>query len=120
MVIVSGMKIWSLCEHHLLPFWCEISIGYIANDKVVGLSKFGRIAEKYAHSLQIQERLVEQIASEVMRVSGSEHVAVLARGEHLCMTMRGIKKPSIMTSSVMRGLFLDSHQVRAEFLQLTR
>jgi GTP cyclohydrolase I len=118
MVVVSGIKVWSLCEHHLLPFWCDISIGYIARDRVLGLSKFARIAHQCAHRLQVQERLTHQIADEVMRVADSPDVAVLGRGEHLCMTMRGIKSPALMTSSVMRGVFLDKPQARDEFLRL--
>jgi GTP cyclohydrolase IA len=118
MVVVSGMRVWSVCEHHLLPFWCDVSIGYIARDKVLGLSKFARIAHKYAHRPQIQERLVHQIADEVQSLSDSEDVAVLASGEHLCMTMRGIKTPAKMKSSVMRGAFYWNQSARAEFLQL--
>lgn len=118
MVVVSGMRVWSLCEHHLLPFWCDISVGYITGDRVLGLSKFARIANAYAHQLQVQERLTEQIAKEVERVTGSASVAVLASGEHLCMTMRGIKSPAVMQSSVMRGVFLDKPEARAEFFQL--
>lgn len=118
MVVVSGMRIWSLCEHHLLPFWCDVSIGYITGERVLGLSKFARIAERRAHSLQIQERLVEEIADDIAAATGVNDVAVIARGEHLCMTMRGIRKPAIMTSSVMRGMFHDEAEARAEFLRL--
>jgi GTP cyclohydrolase I len=120
MVVVSGMRVWSLCEHHLLPFWCDVSIGYITGDKVLGLSKFARIAHKFAHRLQIQERLTHQIADKVETLVGSKDVAVLATGEHLCMTMRGIQTPALMTSSVMRGTFLHGPQARAEFLSLVR
>jgi GTP cyclohydrolase I len=117
MVAVSGMRVWSLCEHHLLPFWCDVSIGYIANDKVLGLSKFGRIAKKHAHKLQVQERLVENIAADVIKIVGTENVAVIAKGEHLCMTMRGIQTPAVMSSSSINGSFLHA-EVRAEFLSL--
>ena len=120
MVIVSGIRVWSLCEHHTLPFWCDVSIGYIARDKVLGLSKFARVAHKYAHQLQLQERLCQQIADEITRIVKTEDVAVLARGEHLCMSMRGIRTVGVMTSSVMRGIFREQHQARDEFLQLTR
>ena len=119
MVVVSGMRVWSLCEHHLLPFWCDIAIGYIARDCVLGLSKFGRIAHQYAHRLQLQEQLVQQIAVEVSRVTGSPDVAVIGRGEHLCMSMRGVKTPAIMTSSAMYGVFREKPEARAEFLALT-
>ena len=117
MVVVSGMKTFSLCEHHLLPFWSEISIAYIASDHVLGLSKFARIAHKFSHRLQVQERLVDQIADEIMRITGSRDVGVLARGEHLCMQMRGVRTEGLMTTSVMRGLF-RSTDARTEFLNL--
>lgn len=118
MVVVSGMRVWSVCEHHLLPFWCDITVGYIARSQVLGLSKFARIANKFAHRPQIQERLVHEIADEIQVISQTEDVAVVAAGEHLCMTMRGIKTPAVMRSSVMRGLFLHGDKVRAEFLTL--
>lgn len=120
MVVVSGMRVWSMCEHHLLPFWCDISIAYITRKKVLGLSKFARIAHLYAHSLQIQERLVTQIGDEITRLVGHDDVAVLGRGEHLCMTMRGIKTPSRMISSYLRGVFMEDPTVRAEFLNLAK
>jgi GTP cyclohydrolase I len=118
MVVVSGIRVWSLCEHHLLPFWCEIAIGYVATDRVLGLSKFARIAHQCAHRLQVQERLTHEIADAIQQVTGAADVAVLGRGEHLCMTMRGIRTPALMTSSVMRGAFLTTPAARAEFLQL--
>lgn len=118
MVVISGMRVWSLCEHHMLPFYCDVSIGYIAGAKVLGLSKFGRIAHAFAHRLQIQERLVQQIADTVTEVVGTDNVAVLASGVHLCMSMRGIKTPATMTSSVMRGLFRENASARQEFLSL--
>lgn len=120
MVVVSGMRVWSLCEHHLLPFWCDVSIAYIPNGKVLGLSKFGRIARAAGSRLQIQERLVQQIADAVKQRTGSADVAVLAQGEHLCMTMRGVRTPSIMTSSVMNGRFRDDPAARAEFLSIAK
>ncbi len=118
LVVISGMRVWSLCEHHLLPFWCDISIGYIANNQVLGLSKFGRIAHAMAHRLQLQEQLTTQIADEVERVTGSGDIAVLGRGEHLCMSMRGIRTPALMTSSIMRGQFRHGGYLRDEFLRL--
>ena len=120
MVVVSGMKVWSLCEHHLLPFWAQVSIGYIPHGKVLGLSKFGRITRGIASRLQIQERMVQEIAAEVMRLTGSPDVAVLAQGEHLCMTMRGVRTPSIMTSSVMEGVFRDRPETRSEFMSIAK
>ncbi len=118
LVCVSGIRVASLCEHHLLPFWCDISIGYISNAKVLGLSKFARIAQQFAHRLQLQERLGEQIADEISRITGTQHVAVVLKGEHYCMTARGIRMPGRMTSSVMRGIFRTESQTRMEFLRL--
>lgn len=120
MVVVSGMKVWALCEHHLLPFWANISIGYIASTKLLGLSKFARIAHKHAHRLQVQERLIAGIADELQEILQTDNVAVLAEGEHLCMTMRGIQTPALMKSSAMRGVFLSEVATRAEFLSLCR
>lgn len=118
LVVVSGIRVWSLCEHHLLPFYCDVAMGYIVNDRALGLSKLGRIAHFNAHTLQVQERLVAQIADQLADATKSESVAVVARGEHLCMTMRGIKTPSVMTSSSMRGLFRTDAAARSEFLRL--
>ncbi len=118
MVVISGIRVWSLCEHHLLPFSSTVSIGYMATDKVLGLSKFGRIAHEAAHRLQLQERMSQQIADRVAELTGSPDVAVVCRGEHLCMSMRGIRTPAIMVSSVARGLFRDVPSARAEFLSL--
>lgn len=120
LVVVSGMRVWSLCEHHLLPFWCDVSIAYLVQEKVLGLSKFARIAHKCAHRLQIQERLVTQIADDVCTLTDAEDVAVLARGEHLCMSMRGIQTSAILTSADMRGEFRQNAALRAEFLGHTR
>lgn len=118
LVTISGIRVWSLCEHHLLPFWCDISIGYIAEDKVLGLSKFVRIAQRYAHRLQIQERLTYQIADKVQELTKSNDVAVLGKGEHLCMVMRGVKTTGLMTSSVMRGRFRTQPETRQEFFEM--
>jgi GTP cyclohydrolase I len=118
MVCVSGMRVSSLCEHHLLPFWCDVSIGYIPDGKILGLSKFARIAQQFAHRLQLQERLGQQIADEISRITGTENVAVVLKGEHLCMTARGIRTPGLMTSSIMRGVFRAQSETRMEFLRL--
>lgn len=117
MVCVTGMRVWSMCEHHMLPFWCDISIAYIANDKVLGLSKFARIAHKHAHKLTLQEQLVSDISNELVEILGTKDVAVLAKGEHLCMTMRGIQTPHRMISSALNGQFHNPEQ-RMEFLRL--
>jgi GTP cyclohydrolase I len=118
LVCVSGIRVASLCEHHLLPFWCDVSIGYIPNAKVLGLSKFARIAQQFAHRLQLQERLGEQIADEISRITGTQNVAVVLKGEHYCMATRGIRMPGRMTSSVMRGVFRTESQTRMEFLRM--
>lgn len=118
MVAVSGIRVWSLCEHHLLPFWCDIAVGYITQAKVIGLSKIPRICQRFAHRLQLQERLVDDIATELARLTESSHVAVVAKGVHTCMSMRGIKSDGVMTSSVMRGHFKSNHHTRMEFLTL--
>jgi len=120
MVVVKGIRVYSLCEHHLLPFWCDISIGYITRDKVLGLSKLARIAHKHAHKLQIQERLVVNIANEVERLANTKDVAVLAEGVHMCMLMRGIRTPATLVTSATRGVFRDLPASRAEFLDLVR
>ncbi len=118
LVCVSGIRVASLSEHHLLSFWCDVSIGYIPNGKVLGLSKFARIAHQFAHRLQLQERLGEQIADEISRITGTQNVAVVLKGEHYCMAARGIRSPARMTSSVMRGVFRTESQIRMEFLRL--
>jgi GTP cyclohydrolase I len=118
MVVVSGMRVWSMCEHHLLPFWCDITVGYIPTTKLLGLSKFARIAHAYAGRLQLQEQLVSQIAGHVRGVTGTEDVAVIAQGEHLCMTMRGAKTPAVMTSSALSGKFKTDAACRSEFMAL--
>lgn len=102
-IMVSDIRLWSLCEHHLLPFSCTIGIAYRPSGEVLGLSKFARIAQRHAHRLQVQERLVQDIADEIGKVTGTPDVAVTAQGEHLCMSMRGIRTPALMTSSVFRG-----------------
>lgn len=118
LVAVTGMRVWSLCEHHLLPFWCDVSVGYLAGDTVLGLSKFARIAHRHAHRLQLQERLVDGIAEEVARRAETESVAVVARGVHLCMVMRGVRTEATMTSSSMRGVFRHNPFARQEFMDL--
>jgi GTP cyclohydrolase I len=116
MVVVSGVEVWSLCEHHLLPFNCSLTIAYRAADRLLGLSKFARIAHHHAHRLQVQERLVADIAADVARIADTEDVAVIGTGEHLCMTMRGIKTSARMTSSSLLGAFAEEGLHRTELL----
>ncbi len=120
MVVVSGIRVWSMCEHHLLPFWCDVAIGYIAEERVLGLSKFGRIAKLAARRLQLQERLVDDIANGIAAAAKTNNVAVLAQGVHTCMVMRGIEIPAVMTSSVMRGIFKHGPSTRSEFIDLVK
>ncbi|MET7712626.1 GTP cyclohydrolase I [Streptomyces sp. NPDC005407] len=117
MVAVSGIRVWSLCEHHLLPFSCRVSIGYVPQDHVLGLSKFARIAHQHAHRLQLQERLTSDIADTIEKLTASPDVAVICKGEHLCMAMRGIRTPATMTTAVWRGAF-DEPAARGEFIAL--
>lgn len=118
MVVVSGMTVWSMCEHHLLPMRMTVSIGVIARDHVLGLSKYARIAHKHAHKLQIKEKYVKDVADEIEQLLECADVAVVASGVHLCMEMRGIKTHGVMTSSIMRGAFQNEGPARAEFLAL--
>ena len=118
MVVVSGIKVWSLCEHHLLPFWCDISIGYIPGKRLLGLSKFARIANQFAHRPQIQERLVFEIAGEISRATNTEDVIVMGTGEHLCMKMRGVKSSGAMTTVSARGQLGTNANLRSEFMQI--
>ena len=120
MVALTGIRVWSLCEHHLLPFWCDISIAYISGDKIIGISKLARIAHHHAHGLNVQEQLVARIADTVQEKTGSEHVAVIAKGQHLCMSMRGIKSEAMMVSNEMRGRFLESQSTRMELMEMVK
>jgi GTP cyclohydrolase I len=119
-VVVSGMRVWSMCEHHLMPFWCDLAIGYKAAGRVLGLSKFARIAHAAAHRLQIQERLARDVADMIAIVADTPDVIVHARGQHLCMCMRGAKTPATMTTVAPLGCFAgDLGAVpRSEFLRL--
>lgn len=118
MVVVRDIDTWSLCAHHLLPFSARVSIGYIADDQVLGLSKFARIAQLAAHKPTSQEQLCAEIADKISEVAHTDDVAVTASGTHLCMAMRGIKSPATMTTSVTRGAFRDHPEARQEWLAL--
>jgi len=119
MIIARDIEVFSLCEHHMLPFYGRCHIGYIARDKVLGVSKLARIMDLYARRLQIQERLTRQIASAIMKVVGAEGVGVVIEARHLCMVMRGVEKQnSVMTTSTVLGSFHKDAPTRMEFLQL--
>lgn len=121
MVIVRDIEIYSLCEHHLLPFFGVCHIGYIPRGKVVGVSKLARLADLYARRLQVQERLTNQIARTLMDSLQPEGVGVIIEAQHLCMMMRGVEKQnSRMVTSAMLGSFHDSVATRNEFLHLSR
>ncbi|KAF1052262.1 MAG: GTP cyclohydrolase 1 [Stenotrophomonas maltophilia] len=119
MVIVRDIELYSLCEHHLLPFIGRAHVAYIPTGKVLGLSKVARIVDMYARRLQIQESLTRQIAEAVERVTQAAGVAVVIEAQHMCMMMRGVEKQnSMMNTSVMLGEFRASNTTRQEFLQL--
>jgi GTP cyclohydrolase IA len=117
MVIVRDIDFHSLCEHHLLPFYGRCHVGYIPNGKVIGLSKIPRIVEMFARRLQIQEQMTMQIASFLEDTLHPRGVAVICEGQHMCATMRGVKKPNAnMVTSAMLGVFKEDQTTRAEFL----
>jgi len=119
MIIARDIEIYSLCEHHMLPFYGRCHIGYIAKTKVLGVSKLARIADVYARRLQIQERLTAQIAGEVMAAVDADGVGVVMECYHLCMMMRGVEKQnSLMTTSSVLGSFKTHQPTRLEFLNL--
>lgn len=119
MVMVRDIEMYSMCEHHMLPFFGKVHIAYIPNGKIVGLSKLPRVVEVFARRLQVQERLGEQIADALEEVLRPKGVGVVIEAVHLCMMMRGVEKQSSRTiTSSMRGLFRDDSKTRSEFLRL--
>ncbi len=119
MVIVKDIELYSLCEHHLLPFIGKCHVGYLPAGKVLGLSKVARVIDMYARRLQIQEKLTKQIADAIESATGARGVAVVIEAKHLCMMMRGVEKQnSVMTTSVMTGAFRREISTRSEFLNL--
>lgn len=121
MVVVKDIEIYSMCEHHLLPFLGKCHVGYLPDGKVLGLSKIARIVDYYARRLQIQERLTDEIASCIQNIAGARGVAVVIEARHMCMMMRGVEKQgSSLVTSVMLGDMRDNIASRNEFLQLIR
>ena len=122
LVLAKDIPLYSICEHHLLPFFGKVHIAYIPEKKrITGLSKLARLVENLSHRLQIQERLTTQIAETIMKSLSPKGVMVIVEAEHLCMTMRGVKKPgSKAVTSVMRGIFLEDVRTRNEALSLIK
>jgi len=121
MIIVKDIDFFSTCEHHLLPFFGKIHIGYIPDKKIIGLSKIPRLVEVFSRRLQVQERVCAQIADSIMKILKPQGVAVVAEGIHTCMVIRGVEKVNSKTvTSAMRGCFLDKASTRSEFLELIK
>src|SRR3989339_700538 len=121
MVLVKNIDFYSLCEHHMLPFYGKIHIAYVPDGKIVGLSKIPRIVDVFARRLQVQERMTQQIADTLDKYLAPKGVAVVSEAYHMCMMMRGVEKQnSSATSSAMHGLFKEDARTRTEFLDLIR
>jgi len=121
MIIVKNIELYSLCEHHLLPFIGKCHVAYLPKGKIIGLSKIARIVDMFARRLQVQEKLTKQIATTVLDITEGRGVGVIIEANHLCMMMRGVEKQnSVMTTSVMLGGFRTDDRTRSEFLNLIR
>jgi GTP cyclohydrolase I len=121
LVIVRDIEFYSLCEHHMLPFYGKAHIGYIPNGKIIGLSKLARIVDVFARRLQVQERLTVQVADALMDLLDAQGVAVITEASHFCMMMRGVQKQNSFTiSTALRGVLKDDPQLRAEFMALAK
>ena len=121
LVVVGGITVWSLCEHHLLPMRLTVAIGYCPRGQVLGLSKFARIAHAHAHRLQLQERFTDGVAEDVITATGSGDVGVVAEGEHLCMSMRGVREQQARTTSTrLAGRLRIEPDLASQLLTLAR
>ena len=119
MVIVRDIEVYSLCEHHLLPFFGKCHVGYLPTDKVIGLSKIPRLVEAFSRRLQVQERLTQEIAATIQETLNPRGVGVVMQAQHLCMMMRGVKQQHTqLITSAMLGIFRKDSRSRAEFLDL--
>ena len=119
MIIIKNIELYSLCEHHLLPFFGKAHVGYIPKGKIIGLSKIARIVDMYARRLQVQENLTKEIAQTLMDVTNARGVGVVIEAQHLCMMMRGVEKQnSVMKTSCLLGVFRKEAATRKEFLAL--
>ncbi len=118
MVIVKDIEFYSLCEHHILPFWGKCHVGYLPRNRIIGLSKIPRLVDMFSQRLQVQERLTREIAEALETALEPRGVAVVIEGQHMCMMARGVQKQAPkMTTNVMRGTFRDDSSTRAEFLR---
>lgn len=121
MVLEKDIVFYSMCEHHLMPFYGKVHVAYIPDGKVVGLSKLARTVEVYAKRLQIQEQMTGQIADAIMEYLSPKGVMVFVEAEHMCMTMRGVKKPGSKTSSIaLRGVFAEDEKLQNRFFQMLK
>lgn len=121
MVVVKDIELYSLCEHHMLPFYGKCHVAYVPNGKIIGLSKLPRVVDVFARRLQVQERLTIQVASAIQQALKPQGVGVIIEARHLCMMMRGVEKQrSLTTTSCMLGVFKDDSKTRNEFLSLLR
>lgn len=119
LVLVQDIELYSLCEHHLLPFFGHCHVGYLPDGKIIGLSKIARIVDAFARRLQVQENLTQEIANCILKYTGAKGVAVIVEARHLCMMMRGVEKQqSMMKTSCMLGAFQTDKNTRSEFLSL--
>ncbi len=121
MVILKEIEFYSMCEHHMLPFFGTVAIGYIPGEKILGLSKFARVIDVFARRMQVQERMTAQIADALQEVLEPHGLAVVTEASHLCMMMRGVEKQGSTTvTSAMRGVFKEDARTRQEFMQAIR